>query len=124
MSEPITLVRTADANARVWLIKKRSLYYRPNRSGYTGDTRDAGRYTRAEADREASVEPWHMSVEHEPPDTKRERMADLEKMIWRLTRKLERLDGESLATQDARRLVNFGEVGLEPVEIVEGADGR
>jgi hypothetical protein len=124
MADRITVVQKDDPGARVWLIKKDRYYYRPNRRGYTEDTREAGRYTRAEADREASVEPWHMSVEHEPPDTKRERMADLEKMIWRLTRKLERLDGESLATQDARRLVNFGEVGLEPVEIVEGADGR
>lgn len=54
---------------RVWLIKKDGYYYRPNRSGYTREASAAGRYTRAEADREASIEPWHMSVEREPEPT-------------------------------------------------------
>ena len=42
------------------LILKDGYYYRPNRAGYTQDVTAAGRYTKAEAEREAQVEPWHM----------------------------------------------------------------
>jgi hypothetical protein len=55
-----------DPDARIWLIIKDGYYYRANRSGYTKDISSAGRYTRAEADREAAIEPWHMSVERQP----------------------------------------------------------
>lgn len=55
--------------AKVWLIKKDDFYYRANRCGYTKEVSAAGRYARAEADREAAIEPWHMSVEREPEPT-------------------------------------------------------
>lgn len=35
----------------LFLILKRGLYYRPDSAGYTGLKDDAGRYSRAEADR-------------------------------------------------------------------------
>lgn len=49
-----------------WLIKKGQYYYRPNWSGYTGTTLDAGRYTREQADREALIEPENFTVELAP----------------------------------------------------------
>lgn len=58
-----------ETDAPVWLIKKGGYYYRPNRSGYTREVSAAGRYTRVEADREAAIEPWCMSVEREPEPT-------------------------------------------------------
>lgn len=45
-----------------WLIRKDGYFYRPDCSGYTTRKDEAGRYTEAEAKREASVEPWHMSA--------------------------------------------------------------
>lgn len=44
------------------LIRKGNHYYRANRSGYTQSITAAGRYTKAEAEREAAVEPWHMEA--------------------------------------------------------------
>ncbi|OHV81658.1 hypothetical protein [Rhizobium sp. LCM 4573] len=54
------------------LIKKGSYFYRPNKQGYTSFKFDAGRYTKADAEAEASVEPWHMKAIHQddvPEDT-------------------------------------------------------
>lgn len=53
------------AERREWLIRKNGYFYRPNRAGYTLEKVAAGRYTRAEADREASVEPENFTVLHE-----------------------------------------------------------
>lgn len=50
---------------REYLIRKGGYYYRPNCSGYTTSKFEAGRYTKAEAEREAAVEPWHMSAIHQ-----------------------------------------------------------
>jgi hypothetical protein len=55
-----------------YLIKKGSYFYRPNKQGYTSFKFDAGRYTKADAEAEASVEPWHMKSIHQddvPEDT-------------------------------------------------------
>ncbi|ESX78507.1 hypothetical protein [Mesorhizobium sp. LSHC414A00] len=53
-----------------WLIRKGGYFYRGNWCGYTTVKAEAGRYTEAEALREAQVEPWHMSAIHqdEVPD--------------------------------------------------------
>ncbi len=51
-------VKTGDP--RDHLIEKDGFYYRPNRCGYTKAVSAAGRYTKAEAEREAAIEPWHM----------------------------------------------------------------
>ncbi len=48
-----------------YLIKKGGYFYREKWCGYTQFKFDAGRYTKAEAEAEASVEPWHMSAIHE-----------------------------------------------------------
>jgi hypothetical protein len=50
---------------RVWLIRKNGVYYRPDRTGYTHEVRSAGRYTEAEAQREAAVEPATIVAVHE-----------------------------------------------------------
>lgn len=47
------------------LIKKGAYFYRPNKQGYTSFKFDAGRYTKADAEAEASVEPWHMKAIHQ-----------------------------------------------------------
>lgn len=49
-----------------WLIKKGRYYYRPNWSGYTVSQLDAGRYTRAQAEREQSIEPENFTIEPAP----------------------------------------------------------
>lgn len=48
-----------------WLIKKGGYFYRPNKCGYTTSKLEAGRYTKEDAEREAAVEPCHMSAIHE-----------------------------------------------------------
>jgi hypothetical protein len=50
---------------REWLIQKGSYFYRENRAGYTDKKAEAGRYTEAEAKREAAIEPSHMSAVHQ-----------------------------------------------------------
>jgi hypothetical protein len=57
--------RAEDPDSREWLILKNGYFYRPNRSGYTQEKAAAGRYTRAEADREAAIEPESFTVLHE-----------------------------------------------------------
>jgi hypothetical protein len=54
-----------------YLIKKGAYFYRQKYQGYTNFKFDAGRYTKEQAEAEASVEPWHMSAVHEDdvPDT-------------------------------------------------------
>lgn len=54
-----------DAEERCYLIKKGGYWYRENRFGYTAHKYDAGRFTKAEADAEVAVEPWHMLAIHE-----------------------------------------------------------
>jgi hypothetical protein len=54
-----------DGEAREWLIRKSGYFYRPNRAGYTSSKFEAGRYTKADAEREAAIEPWHMKAIHE-----------------------------------------------------------
>lgn len=53
------------SDPREYLIRKDGYYYRPNCSGYTTSKFEAGRYTKAEAERAAAVEPWHMSAIHQ-----------------------------------------------------------
>lgn len=51
--------------AKEYLIKKGSYFYRPNSQGYTSFKFDAGRYTKADAEKEAAIEPWHMQAIHQ-----------------------------------------------------------
>lgn len=66
--EPVAVLREklraqlpADKGA-VWLIRKGGYFYRPNKSGYTGEKPAAGRYTEADAKAEAAIEPDNMSA--------------------------------------------------------------
>ena len=63
---PVTLsgLTTPVNEPHAWLIRKGGYYYRPNRAGYTTSKAEAGRYTEAEARKEADIEPWHMSAVH------------------------------------------------------------
>ncbi|UIY28745.1 hypothetical protein LZK73_18640 [Neorhizobium galegae] len=74
------------------LIKKGSYFYRPNKAGYTSFKFDAGRYTKADAEAEASVEPWHMKALHQdsvPDDTAPDRhVSELKAEIAELRAKL------------------------------------
>lgn len=57
--------RSDDAEEHCYLIKKGGYWYRENRCGYTANKYDAGRYTKAEAEAEAAIEPWHMRAIHQ-----------------------------------------------------------
>lgn len=74
------------------LIKKGSYFYRANKSGYTSFKFDAGRYTKADAEAEASVEPWNMKALHQddvPDDTDPDRyVSELKAEIAELRAKL------------------------------------
>ncbi|RUU99430.1 ead/Ea22-like family protein [Mesorhizobium sp. M6A.T.Cr.TU.017.01.1.1] len=52
-------------SGREWLIRKGGYFYRANRAGYTTEKVSAGRYTKAEADAEAAIEPENFTVLHE-----------------------------------------------------------
>ncbi|TIV60312.1 hypothetical protein [Mesorhizobium sp.] len=68
-ADPAVIRRQFDAlmaaERREWLIRKNGYFYRPNRAGYTLEKVAAGRYTKAEADREAAIEPENFTVLHE-----------------------------------------------------------
>lgn len=66
---------------REYLIRKGGYYYRPNCSGYTTSKFEAGRYTKAEAEREAAVEPWHMSAIHQDEITDEPEVVDFKAHI-------------------------------------------
>lgn len=81
------------AERHEWLIRKNGYFYRPNRSGYTMEKAAAGRYTKAEADREAAIEPENFTVLHESevPDapeveTLKAEVASLQSRIAAMTR--------------------------------------
>lgn len=64
-------------DGRHWLIRKDGYFYRPNRCGYTMEKAAAGRYTKAEADREAAIEPHNFTVLHESEVPDAPQVADL-----------------------------------------------
>jgi hypothetical protein len=70
---------------REWLIRKDGYFYRPNCQGYTTRKIEAGRYTKAKAEAEAAVEPWHMSAVHQDEVPDEPAVADLNDTISRLT---------------------------------------
>lgn len=78
-----------------WLIRKGGYFYRTKRCGYTTVKAEAGRYTEAEAKREASVEPWHMAaiLADDVPDPQHV-LDKRDAEIARLSAEVERLRGE------------------------------
>ena len=75
--------------AKEYLIKKGSYFYRPNSQGYTSFKFDAGRYTKADAEKEVAIEPWHMQAIHQddvPEETAPDKaFAEMKKTLdhWR-----------------------------------------
>lgn len=55
----------AEHPPRDWLIRNCGYFYRPNRAGYTAQVSEAGRYTEAEAKKEAEIAPTLISAHHE-----------------------------------------------------------
>lgn len=79
------------SEAREWLIRKDGYFYRPNKSGYTTSKFEAGRYTKDDAEREAAIEPWHMSAIHQsewPDDPASRTVSDKDAEIEQLRREL------------------------------------
>ncbi|TBG78584.1 hypothetical protein ELG76_04000 [Rhizobium leguminosarum] len=76
------------SEAREYLIKKGSYFYRPDCAGYTSFKFDAGRYTKERAEQEASVEPWHMEAIHQDDVAD---SSDPDKFIAALTQERDRL---------------------------------
>lgn len=62
---PVGMASPTHEEVHEWLIRKDGYFYRPNSSGYTTSKFEAGRYTKAEAEAEAAVEPWHMKAIHQ-----------------------------------------------------------
>lgn len=86
--------------AREYLIRKNGYFYRPNRAGYTLEKAAAGLYTRAEADREAAIEPENFTVLHESevedaPRTVdlKEQLADLQRQLSEAVERAEKVEG-------------------------------
>ncbi|TCV66324.1 hypothetical protein [Neorhizobium sp. S3-V5DH] len=94
------------------LIKKGSYFYRPNKQGYTSFKFDAGRYTKADAEAEASVEPWHMKAIHQddvPEDTSPDRhFAGLQAKIDKAGRAIKYLLDRSQRDDKLYYHVGFG----------------
>jgi hypothetical protein len=65
-----------------WLIKKGGYYYRPNWSGYTATSLDAGRYTLAQAEAERAIEPPNFTI-HPAPETVTDGVGDELRRILR-----------------------------------------
>jgi len=112
-----------------YLVKKDGYFYRPNAQGYTNFKFDAGRYTKAEAEAHAAVEPWHMAAVHED-DVPDER--DPDKFITGLRAELAQLRAENehlRAGCNQSRLAFAGMVSVQsaidlldkPVPISKGA---
>ena len=87
------------ADAREWLIRKNGYFYRPNKSGYTLEKAAAGRYTKADADREAAIEPHNFTVMHESEVEDAPQVVDLSAEITALRKELAeaRAENEKLA---------------------------
>ena len=83
---------------REWLILKGNHFYRPNKRGYTTSKTEAGRYSEADALREASIEPWHMSAVHQDAVPEDAVAVDLAAEVDRLKRERDHLRSE-LSTQ-------------------------
>lgn len=97
----MTLPAQDIAERREWLIRKDGYFYRPNCQGYTTRKIEAGRYTKAKAEAEASVEPWHMSAVHQDDIPDEPAVADLNSEITRLTADNEALRNERDAARAA-----------------------
>jgi len=95
-----------------YLIKKGSCFYRPNKQGYTSFKFDAGRYTKADAEAEAAIEPWHMKAIHQdevPDDTAPDRrIAELDTKIGKAGTAIKYLLDRSRRDEKLYYQIGFG----------------
>ena len=82
------------AEAKEWLIRKNGYFYRPNCQGYTTRKVEAGRYTKAKAESEASIEPRHMKAIHESEWPDEPTVASLNEQIASLSERLAEVERE------------------------------
>ncbi len=106
------------SEAREYLIRNGGYYYRPNSHGYTTRKVEAGRYTKAEADAEAAVEPWHMSAIHQDEIPDEPEIIDRDKRIEALEREA------SHWLQQARDNLKAGQDCLAKLEAAEEDKAR
>jgi len=88
-----------DAEQRCYMIRKGGYWLRENGFGYTTRKRDAGRFTKAEAEAQAQVEPMHMRAIHENDVAEDAPAATVEQ----LTEQIEQLKAERQALLDTDR---------------------
>lgn len=124
-----------DDAPRQWLIRKDGYFYRPNFRGYTTAKHEAGRYTKADAEREASVEPWHMKAMHEdewPDDPTSAKLSGIAAENAALKEQLAaaeqaravaeaNLELRSMSNEGLRQLIGEMIEGLEPSAIFADA---
>ncbi len=88
-----------------YLIKKGAYFYRPNSQGYTSFKFDAGRFTKARAEAEASIEPWHMQAIHQddvPEETAPDKaFSEMKKTLEHRRHEVGKLHSQ-VATKDAQ----------------------
>ncbi|RUX02345.1 hypothetical protein EOA27_32280 [Mesorhizobium sp. M2A.F.Ca.ET.037.01.1.1] len=108
-ADPADIRRQFDAltsaERREWLIRKNGYFYRPNRAGYTTEKVAAGRYTKAEADREAAIEPENFTVLHESEVPDAPEVESLKAEVAALQSRIEAMTRDMSRNYRGRRLM-------------------
>lgn len=89
------------AERREWLIRKNGYFYRPNRAGYTCEKVAAGRYTKAEADAEAAIEPHNFTVLHESEVPDAPEVETLKAEVASLQSRIAAITGAAAVSRDS-----------------------
>jgi hypothetical protein len=115
----------SEVPAKEYLIRKDGYFYRPNCQGYTTRKIEAGRYTKAKAEAEAAVEPWHMSAVHQDDVPDEPAVADMNAEITRLQEQLEAVTRELNVVAGQRDYaIKSNEANYNRVEAAEARAAR